>query len=124
VTSLVSRVVSALLPGRRRTREAPESAGGTVLCAALDVLEERARQVSVEGWDPDHDDEVHDDGELARAAACYALGEAGDLWPWDIRWWKPKDRRRDLVRAGALIVAEIECLDRATVSTLVQEEGD
>jgi hypothetical protein len=27
-------------------------------------------------------------------------------------WWKPKDRRRDLVRAAALIIAEIERLDR------------
>lgn len=34
------------------------------------------------------------------------------LWPWQGQWWKPKDRRRDLVRAGALIVAEIERLDR------------
>ena len=35
-------------------------------------------------------------------------------WPhtWDASWWKPKDRRRDLVRAGALIIAEIERLDR------------
>lgn len=35
------------------------------------------------------------------------------LWPWQGQWWKPKDRRRDLVRAAALIVAEIERLDRA-----------
>ena len=33
-------------------------------------------------------------------------------WPWSLDWWKPKDPRRDLVRAGALIVAEIERLDR------------
>lgn len=35
------------------------------------------------------------------------------LWPWDVKWWKPSDRRRNLVKAGALIVAEIERLDRA-----------
>jgi hypothetical protein len=35
------------------------------------------------------------------------------VWPWSREWWQPKDRRRDLVRAGALIVAEIERLDRA-----------
>ena len=29
------------------------------------------------------------------------------------RRWKPTDRRRDLVKAGALILAEIERLDRA-----------
>ncbi len=39
-------------------------------------------------------------------------------WPasWHPRWWKPTgDRRRDLVKAGALIVAEIERLDRAAI---------
>jgi hypothetical protein len=40
-----------------------------------------------------------------------------EIWPWDRKWWKPKDRRRDLVRAGALILAEIERLDRAAAKT-------
>ena len=35
------------------------------------------------------------------------------LWPWDGKWWKPTTPRRDLVKAAALIVAEIERLDRA-----------
>lgn len=34
------------------------------------------------------------------------------LWPWAPSWFKPKNRRRDLIRAAALIVAEIERLDR------------
>ena len=34
-------------------------------------------------------------------------------WPWDGQYWKPGDRRRELVKAGALILAEIERLDRA-----------
>ena len=92
--------------------------------AAQDVLAERRRQIEVEGWTPEHDDE-HDGGELACAAAAYAL-DAGDkldqrppdFWPWyggrprEARWWKPSDRRRNLVKAGALILAEIERLDR------------
>lgn len=93
---------------------------------ALDEIgNERARQVGVEGWGPKHDDE-HAGGELAKAAATYALyageqrydahGNPPRLWPWDADWWKPKDKRRDLIRAGALIVAEIERLDRATLS--------
>jgi hypothetical protein len=93
-----------------------------------EVLLERRRQVSAEGWTAEHDDE-HGRGEMAMAAACYAsfaaLGSVDaaesvraaflvdELWPWDFQWWKPKDRRRDLVRAAALIVAEIERLDRA-----------
>lgn len=101
--------------------------------AASDVIAERRRHVEVEGWTPEHDDE-HADGQMAAAAAAYAAAAAlpdrqrrsvigiysinnnlmlRDLWPWETKWWKPKDRRRDLVRAGALILAEIERLDRA-----------
>jgi hypothetical protein len=101
--------------------------------AARDVLVERQRQVEVEGWTPEHDDSLKA-GSLAAAAACYAFNAAawlgspsavdrsryGDLspiswrtWPWAEKWWKPKNERRDLVKAGALILAEIERLDRA-----------
>ncbi|WP_109410372.1 hypothetical protein [Pseudomonas aeruginosa] len=92
--------------------------------AWLDVQAERRRQVEAEGWTPEHDDE-HSHGQMARAAACYALagssapndGTAALLvslaWPWDQQWWKPTSARRDLIKAGALILAEIERLDRA-----------
>ena len=100
--------------------------------AARDVLAERQRQVSAEGWD-DINDDCNDRAELAQAAACYALsGTPADeavfihgrwkdprdlFWPWDRAWWKPTNRRRDLDKAGALILAEIERLDRATPTT-------
>ena len=86
--------------------------------AVLDVAAERRRQIEAEGWTPEHDDE-HGAGEMAAAAACYALNAAGcgcevaRNWPWDRSWWKPSTARRDLVKAGALILAEIERLDRA-----------
>ncbi|HEJ3062549.1 TPA: hypothetical protein SL272_000882 [Pseudomonas aeruginosa] len=86
--------------------------------AARDVLAERRRQVEAEGWTTEHDDE-HDCGELASAAGCYAMytqaypaGDPHQSWPWDASWWKPKTARENLVRAGALILAEIERLDR------------
>jgi hypothetical protein len=86
--------------------------------AALDVMAERRRQIEAEGWTPEHDDE-HDDGELARAAAVYAnpqiwniLGHSLVGWPWEPRWYKPRDPRSDYVRAAALLLAEIERLDR------------
>jgi hypothetical protein len=84
--------------------------------AVEDVAMERARQKLVEGWTVEHDDE-HSDGAMAIAAACYCMsyGPTGGVplaWPWDREWWKPKDRRRNLVRAAALLVAEIERLDR------------
>lgn len=99
----------------------------------LEIARERERQMSAEGWTANHDDR-HRNGELGTAAACYASPErmfktrvvAGrgyepatlyvDAWPWEDRWWKPKDRRSDLVRAAALIVAEIERVDRAAAS--------
>jgi hypothetical protein len=60
---------------------------------------------------------------MAKAAACYALGSQGwpqrgvNFWPWDASWWKPASNRRNLVKAGALILAEIERLDRAAMAT-------
>lgn len=98
--------------------------------AVADVLNERARQVEVEGWTAEHDDK-HSDGSLALAAACYASNAAtwankgtpklrekypllslSFRWPWAREWWKPKSQRQDLVRSAALILAEIERLDR------------
>ncbi|HGN3073147.1 TPA: hypothetical protein ACKSCU_000311 [Pseudomonas aeruginosa] len=100
---------------------------GQVPQAWLDVQVERRRQVEAEGWTPEHDDE-HSHGQMARAAACYALagssapndGTAALLvslaWPWDEQWWKPSTARRDMVKACALALAEIERLDRAGIS--------
>lgn len=134
--------------------------------AEADVLVERRRQVEAEGWSSEHDD-THDKGELAGAAACYALHGVGYVapshypprkvytavaaaresvsekdsaltreairmalgepkapskWPWDAAWWKPTDRRRDLVKAAALLIAEIERIDRAR--SLTKGEND
>ncbi|HFI2197517.1 TPA: hypothetical protein ACGPQK_002708 [Pseudomonas aeruginosa] len=95
---------------------------GQVPQAWLDVQAERRRQITTEGWTPEHDDE-HNGGELADAAACYALSAAGwstyaarERWPWPLEWWKPSTARRDLVKACALALAEIERLDRAAAS--------
>lgn len=90
--------------------------------AARDVLAERQRQISAEGWTPEHDEE-HRDGSLALAASCYACASAGfdDAardWPWGDDWFKPSSPRRDLIKAGALILAEIERLDRAALAKL------
>jgi hypothetical protein len=90
--------------------------------AAQDVVAERERQKLVEGWTEAHDDK-HTRGEMALAAASYAMwsfpsdtttSAALTVWPWADEWFKPKNWRRDLVRAGALILAEIERLDRMT----------
>ena len=78
-------------------------------------------QIIEEGWSAEHDDK-HLNFELSQAAACYALHASGALelccinlnalWPWHPNWWKPTNKRRDLVKAAALIVAEIERMDR------------
>ncbi len=83
-----------------------------------EIAAERRRQTKAEGWTAEHDDQ-HLLGEMARAAVCYAdpiyegRNSVPGKWPWDATWWKPKNRRRDLIRAAALIVAEVERLDRA-----------
>lgn len=83
--------------------------------AARDVLAERQRQITTEGWTQAHDD-LYSAAELPRAAAAYILNGANDdapcIWPFASKWWKPKDARTNYVRAGALILAEIERIDR------------
>ncbi|MBZ9574641.1 hypothetical protein [Modicisalibacter sp. MOD 31.J] len=91
------------------------------------LVDERQRQMTEEGWSLEHDDR-HDEGELACAGAAYALNagcqmyphsqqsleRAPDFWMFEDRWWKPASNpRRNLVKAGALVLAEIERLDRA-----------
>lgn len=90
--------------------------GKEVPQAWLDVQAERRRQVEAEGWTPEHDD-LYCAAELPRAAAAYILNGANDeapaIWPFSAKWWKPRDARSNYVRASALILAEIERLDRA-----------
>jgi hypothetical protein len=105
---------------QRFARAALAQPAEPVTAAACDVLAERARQIGAEGWTAAHDDK-YASRELSRAAACYALhtepvGNVGDylrFWPWPADWWKPTNYRRNLVKAGALILAEIERTDRA-----------
>jgi len=95
------------------------------------IEEERQRQISQEGWTPEHDS-AHRSGDLndaaivyAQAAAYQARGESHEMiqsaqkagmirWPWEDAWWKPSaDQVKNLVKAGALIAAEIDRLQRA-----------
>ncbi len=87
-----------------------------------EIAAERRRQIKDEGWAPEHDDK-HTRGEMMTAAMCYFIEAAKgnsyrydgtpDCWPWGADWWKPKDARRNLVRAGALCLAEKERFERA-----------
>jgi len=85
------------------------------------IAAERQRQIDVEGYDVGHDS-VHSSDALIRAAVCYATpahmrlalaGRAPLGWPWGVSHWKPTpdDRVRELVKAGALIAAEIDRLN-------------
>jgi hypothetical protein len=86
---------------------------------------ERERQITVEGYDADHDDGEHVGGELAQVAQHYvdvAEAQRANLpdwervptaWPWQEIFWKPSpDAIRNLTIAGALIAAEIDRLQR------------
>lgn len=93
------------------------------------IAAERSRQIEQEGFTAERDDQYKAD-ELSSAAWCY-LGEAQMRniktippaeWPWDDSWWKPSPRGggmitvsdaiRMLEKAGALIAAEIDRLER------------
>lgn len=105
-------------------RELFVETGQELIAAARDVMAERARQGDVEGYTNQGDDDRHKGGALATAAACYAAVAGGmglvnkvpGRWPFDPDSWKPSTPRRDLVKAGALILAEIERLDRAAAA--------
>lgn len=108
------------------------------------VAVERERQVAVEGWTQEHDDE-HDKGELASAALCYTIAatlKAGELaemitggwsntpadikstWPWEPEWWKPGTPQRMLEKAAALLIAERERIDRKEAFENARPRGD
>jgi hypothetical protein len=101
--------------------------------ALADIAIEQARQIEGEGWSAAHDD-AHPSGELATAAAAYALAwhtpkgsvhPPPSFWPWEREWWKPKSKHRNCVRAGALLVAELaRHLRSALPSPPASEDGD
>ncbi len=91
------------------------------------IADERKRQIEEEDWTAEHDKQ-HSEGELADAAACYAMTPAKremyqsydvkvkkwiPRWfPFMGAWWKPtaENRIRELEKAGALCAAEIDRL--------------
>lgn len=100
-----------------------ESVSLSLTDALRDVIAERQRQVSVKGWTPDHDD-TYTCGELSGAAISYIEPmEAVFYWPaeWHDDSFKPSDERRNLVKATALLLAEIERLDRISAASALSE---
>lgn len=89
----------------------------------LDLIAiERTHQEYKLGYTPEHDDK-HWNEELASAAVAYATPGKSRLynseglpqgWPFDKEYWKPypECRIRELTKAGALIAAEIDRLQR------------
>ena len=97
------------------------------------IAAERERQITAKGWSAAHDDK-HNNAELAYAGSCYAhVGAAvkrgidvKDIkefytdgmdslihWPWEDESWKPSnDPIPNLMKAGALIAAELDRLMR------------
>lgn len=90
--------------------------------AEADALAERRGQRTREGFTSQRDDR-YTAGELAWAAICYAkasrLGahdcDATRWWPFSFTWWKPATPRRMLIKAIALLLAEVDRLDRKEV---------
>ena len=85
------------------------------------IAQERHRQIATKGYSMSHDQQ-HTKDELSLAAACYATPDRlrnldgseskPNDWPFGVEWWKPdpENRIRELVKAGALIVAELDRL--------------
>lgn len=97
-----------------------------VSAAATDVIAERQRQITDEGFTPEQDDK-YDREELVSAAIsyirlatiwkdkdpdCYRKSSAPMSWPWSPEWWKPTNPRRDMIKGIALLIAALERRDR------------
>jgi hypothetical protein len=100
------------------------------------IAAERRRQIEAEQYTLEYD-ERHTSSELARAAICYVYagwilaGGGGPravqtsakiavLWPFARAEFKPaEDAPRNLEKAGALIAAELDRLERLRVSEAV-----
>ena len=81
------------------------------------IADERKRQVEVEGWSQEHDNQ-HDPMEFIRAAKAYLMIDTDyitrvGMWPWTGGSFKPKDTIKDLIRAGALIAAAIDRINES-----------
>jgi hypothetical protein len=116
-------------PEQKPTAEAVRVKTGIQL-----ITEERTRQIEKEGWSAAHDD-MHTVGDLIDAAICYGVVASAEVrgscaeewpaemmtnpltalaWPWEHEAWKPSDDPvRNLVKAGALIAAEIDRIQRS-----------
>ena len=113
------------IANRISERERQEERSGARL-----IMAERSRQITTEGWTPEHDAE-HAPGELTAAALCYLSAAlciinpsdpraapatheppVAPYWPWEPSAYKVSlsDPLRSLVKAGALIAAEIDRL--------------
>jgi hypothetical protein len=99
------------------------------------IADERKRQIENEGYDATHDSQ-YKNSVLGNAGICYAVmaggspeirnavreqasaGHAPKGWPWGLEFWRPSagdsdaERIKELVKAGALLAAEIDRLNR------------
>lgn len=125
---IASAMVLGELYERKKWQEAGKSPNA-VSKAIKDVVSERNRQKNEEFYS-DAQDDSYVNNELTRASASYVNHVVGrswihlskpsvyqseivpDLWPWSEQSWKPKSPRQDIVRATALLISEIERLDR------------
>ena len=93
-----------------------------------DVIAERQRQAVAKGFSAMHDKKYHN-GEQARAGAAYAgyatrpLHSVPCAWLQDYAAFKHYGKRRSLIAAEALSLAETERIDRATLSQNVRPPG-
>lgn len=95
----------------------------SLLTGGIDLIAaERERQISQEGWTPEHDDQ-HRFAEIAQNAALLVVSGTdasvdlhGEAINWGLAEKHKGNRIRQLTIAGALIAAEIDRLNRAALT--------
>lgn len=82
-----------------------------------EIIAERKRQIHDKGYTSESDD-AHTNNELIDAAIAYCTSAkketaaAKECWPLALEHFKPSEERRDIIKAIALLIAEVERIDR------------
>lgn len=97
------------------------------------IAQERARQLKVENFSTKEDFLRDPNGQekLIEGAICYLNSPQLDSkecpinWPFPMNMWKPtpEDRERELIKAGAMIAAEIDRIELSNKQQVKQYEG-
>ena len=131
---ICKQALETIFPELRESEDSKNKHSNYMVSGVELIAEERERQINKEGFNWRHDDS-HDCHQLSDAAIVYAAPaplryQVMNWWPWDKKWLKEDTsfttagRIKELTKAGALIAAEIDRLQRTIADASEQKESE